>query len=303
MQVNIYKSRPDKELSDHRHSEKKIRKILVPVTANHESFSGLDMAFLISTQIPCEITLAYLLPEDKYHNVKSHHKDLIDLIENKVRPELNFAHKWNKYKESIRLLVSRIEDSKASKILQLADEGSFDFVAMWAERTKNHFLGPVFSEKPETLKIMKELDCPLICLSELPVESSIKIILLPISNASDVFLKLDKTAVLAAALKSQISLLLVLDEPSEEEQKEASKLLGLCEKYLRIRKISTSSKIISHHDQFETALAYGSIVRAGLISNGFCDKESFNSIGTEHLAKKIMLHSHLPTFNFYYKQI
>jgi hypothetical protein len=292
-----------RDLAVHKSAGNKITKILVPVSDDRETFHGLDMAFLISSKINCEITLAYLLPVDQYVYIKNHRTHLVDIIENKIRPELKFAHKWNTHKESIHFVISKIEDSTALNILQLAEEGAFDLVTMWVPHSRKHFLGPVFAEKPVTLRVMQALDCPLICLSEKPAECAVENILFPVICVSDALYMLEKTTVISAALQSHISLLSVLENPSEREMKEASELLELCVKYLKKQNISSTSKVIAHHDTFGTILAYASIVRAGLISNGFCDKESFNSLGMEQLSKKIMLHSHLPTYNYYYKQI
>ena len=194
--------------------------------------------------------------------------DFLNIIEQKVRPELREAKKWNEFKQSIQFTLQVVEDSGENAIAAMAAKGSYHFVVLWIERPKKHFLGPVFSEKPFCLKVIGMLHCPLICVQEPPSDHTISSILLPLDDASDSILKMKNTIDLAKTLRASISLLIILDDPSGDEVGEARRLLELGKQYLEKHGIEAKSKLIFHNRYTDTVLAYAAITKAALIANG-----------------------------------
>jgi len=277
----------------------KKHKILVPMNDEDASLHAMDMAFLLSLRIPCDITAVYLVPPGKYHSKTDIQKGIWDLILEKIQPELMHAKQWNQFKKSIHFSFVLYEHSQADKIVEIAKKGAFDYLVMWLGGSEKHLMSPLFPDKPTSFKVLGQLSCPLISIKGLLEYHSISNILLPLVNHPHLFKKLNYTIPIAKAFNARMHLLIVMDHQSSEERLNADHVLSLAQEYLQKNGVLSSIEIIHHNKIAETILAYACIVRAELISNGYTDQESYNNIAQEHTSKKIMLCSHIPTFNYY----
>lgn len=272
-----------------------VKKILVPFDDNLKSVRALEYAAMLAHGLNANITALHLLELEDYQSKAHFHAELEELIERQVRPKLKQIQKT--YPDIRKIDLQTIGRKKAipEHITDFAQDNNFDFIVMsshgqfarndWELRLKNTI----------AYQVVLKATCPVFTFTEIPVQSKVKNILLPLDLSDGSLYKVPLAIYMAEQFGACLHLLSA-SEHQEDHDELQQQLIRICDELTakKINVIKTPIYLTTLADAIETYISSEPIDLVTIMSRpGF----RWSDIWVSPKAKRIISKLHAPVLS------
>ena len=197
------------------------KKILVPFDDNLRSIKALEYAAMFASGIGAKITALHIADPKEYRSKAAFEKELAELVDDQLRPELSRIQKVFPDVKKIDLQSRGMDKPLHEHILDIANELDIDFIMMRSHGLPKDDDWDLYFKSTIAYKVVLEATCPVFTFTQIPENLNIQNILLPIDQTEGSLFKLPLCSSLAKRFKATIHLL------SASEHKEDTEALQL----------------------------------------------------------------------------
>ena len=231
-----------------------LKKILVPFDDNLKSIKALEYAAMFASGIGAKITALHISDPKEYMSKADFEKELAEMVDDQLRPELNKIQKSFPDVKTIDLQIRGKDRPLDKHIVDFAKEHDIDFIIMRSHGLAKDSDWELNFKSTLAYKVVLEATCPVFTFTQMPENLKIKNILMPIDLMESSLFKIPLSLSLAKRFKATIHLLSASVDSKEHEELEQQlvevyndiKSKGIDVQKAPIQQATFSSSILSY---------------------------------------------------------
>lgn len=195
-----------------------IKKVLVPFDNNLGSIAALDYAAMFASGIGATITALHLADPKNFHSLTQFKNELVDLVNDELRPKLKEIQKTYPDIRKIDLQIRGLEKSIHRHILNFATEHEIDFIILRSHGLpdekdwEGHFKNTI------AYKVVLEALCPVFTFIKNPESLGIRNILVPLDLSEGSLYKLPIAINLSIQFGATVHLISTSEDDNEFDE-------------------------------------------------------------------------------------
>jgi len=241
--------------------------ILVPIDFSEQALIALDQSYNLARLTKADITLLYVLDED--------HSNLFSIF---GKPKKAKKEK-NKFQKGLKEKLDKLAKETTAKsgvkvntkisvgkiyeeIVNVANELNAAFIIMGTKGQhglKKKFIGS------NSLRVIKESNCPVITIAGKKHRPGCKVIVLPLDLTEETKEKTGKAIELANYFGSSIKVVSIINTKDQLIIEKLKTQLKQVEAFIKKRKLLVTSELVENNNIVEGVLKYTKKVKADLI--------------------------------------
>lgn len=230
-----------------------LKRILVPFDDNLRSIKALEYAAMFASGIGAKITALHIADPTQYKSKVDFEKELSEMVDDQLRPELNKIQKSFPDVKKIDLQIRGKDRPLEGHIVDFAKENEIDFIIMRSHGLAKDSDWELNFKSTIAYKVVLGATCPVFTFTQMPENLKIKNILMPIDLMESSLFKVPLCLSLAKRFNATINLLSASEDKNDHEGLEQQlvevyndiKLKGIEVQKAPVQQATFSSSILS----------------------------------------------------------
>jgi nucleotide-binding universal stress UspA family protein len=230
-----------------------LKRILVPFDDNLRSIKALEYAAMFASGIGAKITALHIAEPTQYKSKVDFEKELSEMVDDQLRPELNKIQKSFPDVKKIDLQIRGKDRPLEGHIVDFAKENEIDFIIMRSHGLAKDSDWELNFKSTIAYKVVLGATCPVFTFTQMPENLKIKNILMPIDLMESSLFKVPLCLSLAKRFNATINLLSASEDKNDHEGLEQQlvevyndiKLKGIEVQKAPVQQATFSSSILS----------------------------------------------------------
>jgi hypothetical protein len=216
--------------------------------------------------------------------------------------KVNFKNeRWSiKIKDITTIFKVKNQEYLAIRLAKWTDKNKFDLIIINSDvspeldKVNEHISNAAF-----IYDIINLTGHPVLFIPKWSKLKPLQNILHPVTHLTDTIMDFEQILPLLKICNSKIHLLGINKDPEKEFVKEYCSVPHSINTFYIKHRIKVKSKLINHKDEFDTILAYASIIQADLIFNPLMWNKSDQAGWINSIWEKMIDRSEIPLYNYF----